>query len=153
MWPNGSYCWSAAADGRQRQLVPVPSRRTEGDSLSKMVDEHSMRFRTRAIHVGNERDPQTGAVVPPIHVASTYVQAVAGEWGDRFGTALVGRVCEVTHRFCGSLVSTMVRLTSPYRSVSNPLDFLVRSQTDVLASFALCLDDGAVGLDLNSHLD
>jgi len=41
-----------------------------------------MRFRTRAIHVGNERDPATGAVVPPIHVASTYVQPGAGEWGE-----------------------------------------------------------------------
>ena len=30
-----------------------------------------MQFRTRAIHVGNQRDPQTGAVVPPIHTAST----------------------------------------------------------------------------------
>ncbi|MDG2383623.1 MAG: PLP-dependent aspartate aminotransferase family protein [Pirellulaceae bacterium] len=40
-----------------------------------------MKFRTRAIHVGNERDPETGAVVPPIHVASTYVQPGAGEWG------------------------------------------------------------------------
>lgn len=41
-----------------------------------------MKFRTRAIHVGNERDPQTGAVVPPIHVASTYVQHHAGEWRE-----------------------------------------------------------------------
>lgn len=41
-----------------------------------------MKLRTRAIHVGNERDPQTGAVVPPIHVASTFVQPAAGEWGD-----------------------------------------------------------------------
>lgn len=41
-----------------------------------------MKFRTRAIHVGNQRDPQTGAVVPPIHVASTYVQPGAGEWGE-----------------------------------------------------------------------
>ena len=40
-----------------------------------------MKFRTRAIHVGNQRDPQTGAVVPPIHLASTYVQPAAGEWG------------------------------------------------------------------------
>ena len=39
-------------------------------------------FRTRAIHVGNERDPETGAVVPPIHVASTYVQHRAGEWRE-----------------------------------------------------------------------
>jgi len=41
-----------------------------------------MQFRTRAIHVGNERDPQTGAVTPPIHVASTYIQPGAGEWGE-----------------------------------------------------------------------
>ena len=40
-----------------------------------------MRFRTRAIHIGNAKDPVTGAVVPPIHVASTYVQPAAGEWG------------------------------------------------------------------------
>ena len=40
-----------------------------------------MQFRTRAIHVGNEHDPATGAVVPPIHVASTVVQPGAGEWG------------------------------------------------------------------------
>lgn len=41
-----------------------------------------MKFRTRAIHVGNAREPRTGAVVPPIHIASTYVQQRAGEWGD-----------------------------------------------------------------------
>jgi len=40
-----------------------------------------MRFRTRAIHAGNRCDPETGAVVPPIHVASTYVQPGAGAWG------------------------------------------------------------------------
>ncbi len=41
-----------------------------------------MNFRTRAIHVGNERDPQTGAVVRPIHLAATYVQPGAGQWGE-----------------------------------------------------------------------
>ena len=41
-----------------------------------------MKFRTRAIHVGNEKDPQTGAVVPPVHLASTFVQPGAGEWGE-----------------------------------------------------------------------
>lgn len=39
-------------------------------------------FRTRAIHVGNEIDPSTGAVVPPIHLASTFRQPGAGEWGQ-----------------------------------------------------------------------
>ncbi|HEX4148713.1 MAG TPA: PLP-dependent transferase, partial [Pirellulales bacterium] len=41
-----------------------------------------MQFRTRAIHVGQQRDPATGAIVPPIHLASTFVQAAAGEWGE-----------------------------------------------------------------------
>jgi cystathionine gamma-lyase len=41
-----------------------------------------MHFRTRAIHVGQERDERTGAVVPPIHLASTFVQPGAGEWGE-----------------------------------------------------------------------
>jgi cystathionine beta-lyase/cystathionine gamma-synthase len=40
-----------------------------------------MHFRTRAIHVGQEPDRETGAVVPPIHMASTFVQPGAGEWG------------------------------------------------------------------------
>ncbi|MCC9599288.1 PLP-dependent aspartate aminotransferase family protein [Stieleria sp. JC731] len=39
-------------------------------------------FRTRAIHDGNEVDPSTGAVVPPIHFASTFRQPGAGEWGE-----------------------------------------------------------------------
>jgi cystathionine gamma-lyase len=45
------------------------------------MSSRPLKFRTRAIHVGNEPDPQTGAVVPPIHLASTFVQPGAGEWG------------------------------------------------------------------------
>lgn len=45
------------------------------------MTHRDLRFRTRAIHVGNAPDPQTGAVVPPIHTATTYVQPGAGEWG------------------------------------------------------------------------
>ena len=36
-----------------------------------------MQFRTRAIHVGQEADPSNGAVVPPIHLASTFVLPTA----------------------------------------------------------------------------
>lgn len=39
-------------------------------------------FRTRAIHDGNTVDSSTGAVVPPIHFASTFRQPAAGEWGQ-----------------------------------------------------------------------
>ena len=41
-----------------------------------------MKFRTRAIHVGSEPDPATGAVVTPIHLATTFIQPAAGTWGQ-----------------------------------------------------------------------
>ena len=47
-----------------------------------MTDHSKDSFRTRSIHVGNEIDPATGAVVPPIHFASTFLQPGAGVWGD-----------------------------------------------------------------------
>lgn len=36
-------------------------------------------FETRAIHAGQEPDPNTGAVIPPIYQTSTYVQHKVGE--------------------------------------------------------------------------
>ena len=36
-------------------------------------------FETRAIHLGQEPDPVTGAVVPPINLASTFAQDAVGE--------------------------------------------------------------------------
>lgn len=39
-------------------------------------------FRTRAVHVGNEVDPATGAVVAPVHFATTFRQPGAGVWGE-----------------------------------------------------------------------
>lgn len=53
----------------------------QGDPGSPLADS-DLSFRTRSIHVGNETDPQTGAVVPPIHFASTFRQPGAGEWGE-----------------------------------------------------------------------
>lgn len=47
--------------------------------LSKRdMNDNPWQFRTRAIHIGQDKDPQTGAVVPPIHVASTFVQSGDG---------------------------------------------------------------------------
>ena len=43
-----------------------------GHRLVVMSDEHG--FSTRAIHAGQEADPLTGAVVPPIYQVSTYKQ-------------------------------------------------------------------------------
>ena len=36
------------------------------------------RFATRAIHAGQEPDPSTGAIMPPIYATSTYVQESPG---------------------------------------------------------------------------
>ncbi len=41
-----------------------------------------MKFSTRAIHVGHQPDQHHGAVVPPIHLATTFLQPGAGTWGD-----------------------------------------------------------------------
>ena len=41
-------------------------------------DRSSQGFSTRAIHVGSEPDPQTGAVIPPIYATSTYAQDGVG---------------------------------------------------------------------------
>ena len=41
-----------------------------------------MQFRTRAIHVGNQPETTTGAIVQPIHLATTFVQPGAGDWGQ-----------------------------------------------------------------------
>jgi len=43
-----------------------------------------MRFATRAVHAGLEPEPSYGGVVPPIHQASTYVQAGPGEYVEDF---------------------------------------------------------------------
>ena len=36
------------------------------------------KFATRAIHAGQEPDPTTGAIMPPIYATSTYVQESPG---------------------------------------------------------------------------
>ena len=37
------------------------------------------RFQTRAIHIGNEPDKESGAVAPPIHLTSTFEQEAVGK--------------------------------------------------------------------------
>lgn len=46
------------------------------------IDPQQRSLRTRCIHVGSEVDPATGAVVPPIYLASTFRQPGAGQWGE-----------------------------------------------------------------------
>ncbi len=44
-----------------------------------MTSSRNWKLRTQAIHEGNAPDEQTGAVVRPVHLASTFVMPVAGE--------------------------------------------------------------------------
>ncbi|MBI2123609.1 MAG: PLP-dependent transferase, partial [Armatimonadetes bacterium] len=37
------------------------------------------RFETRAIHEGQDPDPATGSVIPPIYQTSTFAQSAPGE--------------------------------------------------------------------------
>lgn len=43
------------------------------------LDKHNSGFNTRAIHAGQELDPVYGAVVPPIHLSSTYAPEAIGK--------------------------------------------------------------------------
>ena len=78
---------------------------------------------------------------------------LAGVWGSGLGDRLVGRVNRVVHRIAGESVETRLDLTSPFRSVANPLGFITRSQDSLSAFFQFRLDDASIGLDTGFHLD
>ncbi len=77
----------------------------------------------------------------------------AGTWGDRFAGERAARVSEVVHRFMGRQVSTEARLTSPLRSVLNPLDEIRRSHEPAAWLRQFRLDHPMIGLDMGYHLD
>jgi cystathionine gamma-lyase len=84
-WTNDPAFWNEIAHEAETEnehdlALMLKSRAENNRTMSSDSNKHH--FRTRAIHVGQERDPQTGAVVPPIHVASTFVQPGAGVWGQ-----------------------------------------------------------------------
>jgi cystathionine gamma-lyase len=51
----------------------------EQHEATETDDRHAGRFETRAIHAGQDPDPATGAVMPPIHTSSTFAQDAPGE--------------------------------------------------------------------------
>jgi cystathionine beta-lyase/cystathionine gamma-synthase len=54
-------------------------RARQDDSRRECAEEGGMKFETRAIHVGQEPDEATGAVMPPIYATSTFAQIRPGE--------------------------------------------------------------------------
>src|SRR5271165_7495949 len=57
------------------EAVPLQSL---AETLIPMPKKNNVGFATRAIHAGNEPDPSTGAVSPPIFATSTYAQEELG---------------------------------------------------------------------------
>ena len=82
-----------------------------------------------------------------------YSAALGEEWSARFTGQLIARVREVRHRFTGRRTETRIRLSSPLRSVENPLSLITKSQPPSKNLFQFRLDDEGVGLDLGYHLD
>ncbi|WP_249126879.1 trans-sulfuration enzyme family protein [Brucella oryzae] len=52
----------------------LADQRQKDGKLSRNPPRNQAGFATRAIHIGQEPDPLTGAVIPPIYHATTYVQ-------------------------------------------------------------------------------
>ena len=50
-----------------------------------------MDFETRAVHVGSEPDPATGAVIPPIYQTSTFAQEAVGRHKAEAGLPAAGQ--------------------------------------------------------------
>lgn len=62
--------------------VPVPSSSTSAPQVSddnKQIISTSKKFATICVHVGSEPDSVTGAVVPPISLATTFSQKGLGQ--------------------------------------------------------------------------
>jgi len=49
----------------------------DGPNLKKL-DQGALGFGTRAVHVGSEPDPSTGAIIPAISLSTTYKQEDIG---------------------------------------------------------------------------
>ncbi|MFO7974860.1 MAG: thermonuclease family protein [Candidatus Hydrogenedentota bacterium] len=79
--------------------------------------------------------------------------ALEDEWGGRFEDRIVRRVKGVTHRFSGYAVSTTLDITSPLRSVKNPLHCMTQRQGTETSLYQFRLDDALVGFDSGYHLD
>lgn len=70
---------TATADDRLYTMSNNHTDDTPTEQESTESESESPEFETRAIHAGQEPDPATGAVMPPIHTSSTFAQDGPGE--------------------------------------------------------------------------
>lgn len=118
------------------------------------MDTKKLLFNTRAIHVGNEPDPITGAHVAPIYRTSTYVmenvqKAIMAGYGDvqgiyaytRYGNPTVDAVQRKIASLenaeaCLMAASGMCAISTSLLAVLNAGDHLVASNTIYGGTFA-----------------
>lgn len=92
-----------------------------------------MRFATRAIHVGQEPDPTTGATIPPIYQTSTYTQPELGRHkgyeysrtGNPTRTALEACLASLEEGEWGLAFASGLAATSAVLSLLRPGDHVV----------------------------
>ncbi|WP_440901441.1 cystathionine gamma-synthase [Actinosynnema sp.] len=100
-----------------------------------MTDSGPLGFATRAIHTGQEPDPTTGAVIPPLYATSTYAQDGVGglrrgfeysRTGNPTRTALEQCLAALEGgRFGRAFASGMAATDTALRSLLRPGDHLV----------------------------
>ena len=105
------------------------------------------------LYAGDSRIQVGDLVEVRAHPLRRYEPRVDGEWNNLFENRMVGRVRQITHRFSGRAMTTFLQLTSPFRSVADPLKTMVRKQEKAAILFAFRLDDAKVGLDMSYHMD
>ena len=98
-----------------------------------MSDE--LGFSTRAIHAGQEPDPQTGAVIPPIHTSTTFAQDAVGEPRGAFDYSRAGNPTREAAelalasleggRFGHSFASGMAAIDATLRALVRPRDHVI----------------------------
>src|SRR4249920_4144227 len=67
-----------ASRGHAPRCRDMPGSLSSLGRVSEQQHRHKSGFETRAIHAGQEPDPTTGAVIPPIYATSTYKQDGVG---------------------------------------------------------------------------
>ena len=62
-------------------MVVRDSSNTANGDIHSLQKQHALLhgFGTRAIHVGSEPNPETGAVIPPISLSTTFKQDGVGQ--------------------------------------------------------------------------
>jgi cystathionine gamma-synthase len=98
-------------------------------------DDDRRGFATRAIHAGQEPDPSTGAVIPPIHTSTTFEQDVVGEPRGSFDYSRAGNPTRAAVEtalasleggtFGRSFASGMAATDTALRSLVRPGDHVV----------------------------